>query len=365
MAWYDGLKKGAGAILDPLNISGYGGVPAPQNDHRVSSGSLQLAHGGELYNTAQQGYNAAGGRQGQSVTGAQIDQSQQGQFRGQQFDLASALRDRAMGTGGPSAAEMQLRRTTDQNIQAQASAAASGRGGQSALSQYNLANRAAATQQDAAGQAATLRANEQIAAQQSLGALLAQGRGADIELASGQAGLNQQANLANQQAAMTQMGLNDAQQRALLELMYGVDRSNQAGTITAEQINAGIIGNNAAAQAAMQGQVLGTVGQAGGLLASDERLKKDVRLSPEAIDAFMASLDPYTFSYKDPFEGVGERFGILAQDAEGSPMGDKLVSHRPDGMKGLDKDKTIGALLASVARLDERLGKVETKKGRK
>jgi hypothetical protein len=131
--------------------------------------------------------------------GATIDQSQQAQFRQGQQQLVSQLQAAAAGQG-PSVAQGQLKQATDRNMaQALSMAAATNPyGGGSGLRQV-AAQRAAAGQQ-AASDSSLLRAQEQQAAQNQLGQVLAGARGQDIGLASEQAGLLQQAGLANQSA---------------------------------------------------------------------------------------------------------------------------------------------------------------------
>jgi hypothetical protein len=86
-------------------------------------------------------------------------------------------------------------------------------------------------------------------------------------------------------------------------------------------------------------------------MASDENLKKDVKpVADVDIDAFLTSLNPKEFKYKDSKHGAGDRVGVMAQDVEKSPMGAKLVVNTGEG-KHLDVNNVIGALLESVAHL--------------
>lgn len=127
-----------------------------------------------------------------------INGAPQGQFRAQQMTLAQQLAATASGQG-PSAAAEQLRQGTEANIAAQMAASRSARGPNAGLAARGVAMGAADARQQMAGQAALARIQEQTAAQQSLGSVLAQGRGTDVELASQQAQLQQQAALAKYQ----------------------------------------------------------------------------------------------------------------------------------------------------------------------
>lgn len=134
---------------------------------------------------------------GQTATAdtAQIDPSQQAQFRGREMALADQLTAQANGQG-PSVAQSQLQTATDRNLAQAMALQASGRGSnnggmrQAAQAQSQLGA-------DAGRASAELRSQEIMGARSQLGGLLGQGRAADIGLASNQAQLGQQANLAN------------------------------------------------------------------------------------------------------------------------------------------------------------------------
>lgn len=98
-------------------------------------------------------------------------------------------------------------------------------------------------------------------------------------------------------------------------------------------------------------------------MASDERLKKDVTDARSEIDAVLDALSPKSYSYKDEKHGKGRRAGIMAQDLERSPAGKRVVEDRPDG-KMLDVNKALSLALASSARLNERVRKLEGKGGK-
>lgn len=94
---------------------------------------------------------------------------QQAGLLGQQQALAGQLQDQAAG-GGPNPALAQLALTTGQNMQGQAALMASQRGASrnpAALSRQAM-QQGAGIQQQAAGQAAVMRAQQQLAAQQAL-----------------------------------------------------------------------------------------------------------------------------------------------------------------------------------------------------
>lgn len=141
--------------------------------------------------------------------------------RGQQQTLADMLMARARGEG-QSIAELQLQRTLEQNQKAAAGALAGVRGMNPALAQRLLLNQRAEMSQQAAGQGALLRAQEQQQAQALLGQQLGIQRGQDLGLygSAGQLGqaqnaLGVQADLQSQQQQLQQdMANQQAQQRA-------------------------------------------------------------------------------------------------------------------------------------------------------
>lgn len=129
---------------------------------------------------------------------------------------------------------------------------------------------------------------------------------------------------------------------------------------------AGIAGTEAQAAEAAQrekdrnmqfwGSIIGAGGTAAAA-ASDERGKEDIAPAGEDLDAFMSSLGSKRYKYKDtskPGTKPGQRFGVMAQDVEKTPVGASMVRDTPDG-KMIDPD--FGVILASLARLHEKVNK--------
>ena len=117
-------------------------------------------------------------------------------------------------------------------------------------------------------------------------------------------------------------------------------------------------GDREAAEAdAMFGAVVqgGAAIASGGATKSDERSKTAKRdMSDEDITAFLDSVQPKRFRYKNPTEAgtaPGERIGVMAQDLEKTPLGDDVVVKMPDGSKGLDRDNLLGVIVASLGHL--------------
>lgn len=237
-----------------------------------------------------QGPSMTGPRLGQASLfgGAALDGSQQAQFRQQQTGLANQLEAQANGQG-PSLAQDQLRRGLEQSLLSAVSAGASmrgpGAGGAIRAIQQNQAGMA----QQAAGDSAALRMQEQLQAQNQLGQLLAGARGQDIGFASEGAALAQQTGLANAgaqnqfalqqgqldqqtgqanlQATLQQRMLNDQLTRSYLEMGLSLDQAQQAARMRLEELrtqqNLAVEGMKSGAYNTSLGQRIGLLNAAG------------------------------------------------------------------------------------------------------
>lgn len=101
-------------------------------------------------------------------------------------------------------------------------------------------------------------------------------------------------------------------------------------------------------------------GEGSGDISSDKRGKDVLPGGHTVADAFLDTLKPATYRYKDARENGGEqRLGIMAQDVEQSPTGHDIVKDGPKG-KYLEGGATLSSALAGLGRLKERLEAVET-----
>lgn len=308
--------------------------------------------------------------------GAQINTAPQNQFRDKQMQLGDALMAQANGQG-PSVAGSQLQQSTEMNLQAAMAQAASSRGGNLGASQYQLGNARANIQQQAAQGLAQNRIQEQMTARAQLGDVLNSGRGADIGLATNQAGMDQQNNQFNAgqtNAGVLQQGQSDVnqdqfKQNLLTQLQNGQISMDQYNTQLAVQQNQFAAGQLNQATAAAHGigvansaqgiQLAGAVaGAIGAGVASDERLKTNIEDGDSHAKEFLDALASKYYSYKDEKYGEGPRMGIMAQDAEKSALGRSFVMNTPQG-KMLDVNKALSAALSSVAHLNKRVNKLE------
>ena len=95
---------------------------------------------------------------------------------------------------------------------------------------------------------------------------------------------------------------------------------------------------------------------------SDKRLKTGTHFGDRTVEDTLDHLRPYSYSYKDPSLGAGQRVGIMAQDLEKSPMGLASVIETPRG-KAIDINRGLSLSLAANADLHERVKRLEAKRG--
>lgn len=312
------------------DIGGLFQGPESRQEYNLRNGNLE--HKDQLNGLINQGLAGLQGR-----TAPQLDASPQNQFRSGQMQQIGNLQGIANGTQ-MGAGELAAQRGAQNSLAAQqALAHMRGAGG---MGMRVAARNAAGIGINAAGMGQQAAMQDQQGANALLSQALGQGRGQDLSLAGSNAQLQQQ-----------QMGLNDAQYNALLHQLYGMDA-------TQLQTQLGIRQQDTATNGALlsgAGQVIGA-----GLMASDERLKTDIAPAGDEIDGMLDALKPYRYRYKDKKFGEGDRAGIMAQDLELSEAGRRVVTDTAEG-KMLDVNKALSAALASAARLNERVRKLEAR----
>jgi hypothetical protein len=284
---------------------------------------------------------------------ASLDNTYQLGARNQMQGLADRLGMMATGQQA-GAGELGVNRQVSQATAAQQAAARMARGANAALAMRNAARNTADIGLAGAGQAAQAQMLDQQGANAQLGGLLSGMRGQDIGVASQNAGFQQQANLANQNAQLQQTGMNDQMKLGLLANMLGWDQAALAAAL-------GKAGIAASDKGIMPGLLQGLASAAAQKAASDERLKTDVRDARSEVDEMMATLKPVSYRYKDEDKwGAGDRLGILAQDLQRSELGKTAVVPVDDsGHIGFDVGMATSMSLAGLARLHERVSKLE------
>lgn len=210
----------------------------------MNAGNLQSGVNG----TAQAGVQQAAGPNG----------AMQGQSRDMQLALMQRLQDQAQGKG-PSLAQMQLQKGTDANMSAAMALGQSQRGAGQAGMLKGIATQQANIGQGMANDAAMLRLQEQMQANQMLGSGLQGMRGQDLSYA----GMEQQGSQFNaaqaNQGAQFNAGQTNAQNVARQQAAMEAERLRQETQLAYEKLRA---------QAAKDRSVMGVVGGAMGAVGS-------------------------------------------------------------------------------------------------
>ena len=259
-------------------------------------------------------------------------------FRNAQLQQMGQLQGIASGTQ-QGAGELAVQRQVGNALAAQQAGARMARGPMAGLAARGAANQSAAIGLSGAGMGQQAALQDQSAAQGLLAQLGAQGRAGDLGVG---------------QLQQNQTQLNDQYQLGLLSQLTGLSIAQlqaQAQEYAAKMSKPG-----------MAGPLIGAAGQIGAAAAmSDERLKTEISDAHDDIDQMLDALRPKNYRYKDPKHGEGPRAGIMAQDMLRSKAGARVVRQLPEGL-ALDVNAALSAALASSARLNERLRKLEGKK---
>ncbi len=177
-----------------------GATPAPGSAH---VGAVPLATAGRAAAADPVAAARLGTNPAATAVGAQaatFDTADQAATRTGQQQLTHELQETAAGRGGPSAAELMLKKNAEEGAARQFGlATARAHGGNVGLSLRDAANNSANLQAKAGQDAGILRAQEIERARAQLGQQLGQTREQDIGVAGQKAGLVQQANLTNAQ----------------------------------------------------------------------------------------------------------------------------------------------------------------------
>lgn len=307
--------------------------------------------------------------------GAALDGSQQAQFRQGQQTQINSLMAQAMGNQ-QGAGELAAQRQGQRAIANQQAMAAAARGGSGQLAQLGAARNAMDIGGAVAGQAQQAALQDRQNAQQMLGQALGQARQQDIGLASENANLSQQMNLANlsaqNQAIFQQAGLNNATSLANMQAKLQQMGMNDQAAIAYLQQLTGMNSTELQGRMAQESATMGQQGIAGGLLqaggqiagaaamASDQRVKKNITDGSSAVREALSHLKPYDYEYTDEKYGSGRRPGIMAQDLEKSAAG-KAAIREIDGVKHVDVNRALSLALAANADLHARVNKLEGK----
>ena len=180
---------------------------------------------------------------------------------------------------------------------------------------------------------------------------------------------SQQVNIGNTLAGMGSDAMN--QDINKYNNAYLNTLGKQASIISGQGENAANLAmssaNVGAASTAAQKDLLGTgINSAIGAYFSDSHLKEAVAdLTDEDIDAFLNNIASKEYEYTDEGETKGapkgRHMGIMAQDAEKSKIGRRMVKENDSGDKMIDIPESVSSLLAATANLGKRIKRLEKK----
>lgn len=339
--WYDPRTWS-----NPLStMKGWAGDAMSWGEKSAST-NLGDYRGQTQYTDRNQIQNAITAGLGTSRTAPQVSINPSDPFRNAQLGQLSQLQGIASGQQ-QGAGELAVQRQAQNALAAQQSMARMQRGPMAMLGQRDARDQSAAIGSTAMGVGQQAALGDQMAAQGMIAQAAGQGRGQD-----------QSVQLANLNAQLQQMGMDDAARLGYLQQLTGMN---------AAELNAAVGAMGAAQAGNKPGYLPGlmqTAGQVGAAaaMASDENLKEEIADASDEVDAMLDNLYPKSYKYKDAKWGEGRRAGIMAQDLERSEAGKRIVMDTPEG-KLLDVNKAISAALAGAARLNKRVRELERKAG--
>lgn len=299
-----------GAMIDPLNISGYGGIPGVNGGSKNPIDAFNDIKG-DL--TGKNAMDAAIGAQTTATGKANL--ALKGSYEDQQKYL-NPYAD----AGSTALSKLAGGNLVDSN------SLTSDPGYQFRLAQGNTAINNAAAARGLGNSGATLKALTKY--------------GQDYASNEYNNAYNRQYNTLTQLAGY---GSNASNNLAGAAGSYGSNLSNNI---------MGLGNATAAANIAQSNQQNALIGQGIGAAAtffSDENLKENIApINPEDLAEMKKQLKAYAFNYKDESHGKGEWIGVMAQDLQKSKLGKTLVIEK-DGVLQVDSNKVMSLFLATLA----------------
>jgi len=343
MAWYDYLNP----LTDAKKVTNAVGLtnPAAPDISKTPAAQDLSRFAGQL--TSEYKNRTAG--TAPVVTAPTVDTTQSDQARGIQQNTIGGLQGVASG-GTNTAADALLTKGTDAaSRQAMGTAATYSAANPGEALRMGLAAGGDAANK-AASDAAILKANEQADARAKLVDAATAMRTGDTNIATTNAANTLSANQGNQSANILQQQTNNTNDQNLRTAA----ETGLIGAFAPTSINSQNQLNNQAANSTAIGGLIGTAGK---MIASDERLKTDIRDGSKDADSFLASLSPRSWEWKDPGDprttGPGQKLGTVVQE-----MRPQDTAVGADGTGYISPD-VITKMLAGMGRLHERVAAVE------
>ena len=350
----------------------------------------------ELRDEARSGLEGVKGRQapqagritvGDVRTGiaTDLDTARSDQFRRQQLGLAEALGLTARGEG-PFQSDIAARAASERNLRSQQAMLAGARGPQAAARARMAQQGVSGFEQQGAAQQVQGRLQEQAAARGQLAGVLAGARGADIGLEQQKAQLQQQMNLANlsaqnqqifQQAGLDQatslanmnaklqtMGMNDQARINYISQLLGISTAEASTRLQAE-IAASGVQTNIPDSGLSWGQAFEVGAPIVASAISDIRLKEDIKGNEDSLSELLRNTNPYEYDYSDKAKAKGapsgRQIGVMAQDLEKSDIGAKFVEEDTDGDKSVNYGKGLSTMMAALSMHQKKIDELEKK----
>ncbi len=214
---------------------------------------------------------------------SQIDQNPQAQFRGMEMGLANRLQGVASGQQA-GAGELAVNRQIGQALAAQQAQARGARGAGAGMAALSAARNSGDIGLAGAGQAAQAQMSDQANANAQLAGVLGQGRGADIGMATSQAGFGQQMGMANMNAlnqATSQQGqMNQATSLANLQAQLQQTGMNDQAIAQYMQQLTGMNANEMQARMQQEQSMAGQSGLVGSLMSAGAPILASAMLGP-------------------------------------------------------------------------------------
>lgn len=282
------------------------------------------------------------GETGEQIAGMAVPQAE---FRGTQSALASDLLSASRGEG-PSVVQPAYRKALDEALSStRAQALTSGLSPAMAARMATQETGKATTA--AAGEAAIMKAQEQQEARKELASVAATARAGDLTLAD-----SQQKYL--QDMTKYYMDTGFTVQQAQFQATQDLEKQKAEQHATAQATAKGTQKSGGSTA----GKVLSGIASFGLGLFSDMDLKENIKSGDKEITDFMKHLAAKKYDYKDKVGGEKEMVGVMAQDAEKSRAGKKIVDEVV-GYKSINIPKALSLALAGIANLNKRIEKVE------
>jgi len=148
---------------------------------------------------------------------------------------------------------------------------------------------------------------------------------------------------------------------------YNVGRSQQqfdnqitqaGGTAQSRIAQAQAINDAQARENERVGTMIGGAGTIGAAaIASDEGTKENVQgVTDQQLEEFFEAVSPKTFEYRDPGQpgqSEGEKIGFIAQDVEGTSLGEMILRKQQGQPIKYDEQALQGMMLAAITKLME------------